>query len=101
MDASDCGAIPLGGLRATKRMVGEGCSRGAQRTKRGAQERLKVSLVSGAWELDSQIANAYGPAVGRGDERQRGLADGYTEASSTIEARGARLLDALLSSCGA
>jgi hypothetical protein len=53
-----------------------------------------------AWELDAQIANAYLRAVRTGDERQRGLADGYTEASSTIEARGARLLDALLSSCG-
>jgi hypothetical protein len=53
-----------------------------------------------AWELDAQIANAYVRAVRTSDERQRGLADGYTEASSTIEARGSRLLDALLSSCG-
>jgi hypothetical protein len=53
-----------------------------------------------AWELNAETANAFLRAVRTGDERQRGLADGYTEAGSTIEARAARLLDALLAQCG-
>jgi len=52
-----------------------------------------------AWELNAEMANAYLRAVRTGDERQRGLADGYTEAGGTIEARAARLLDALLNTC--
>ncbi len=52
-----------------------------------------------AWELNAEMANAYLRAVRTGDERQRGLADGYTEAGGTIEARAARLLNTLLNSC--
>ncbi|SRR5579884_662579 len=52
-----------------------------------------------AWELDAQVARAYLQALRSGDERQRGLADGYTEASGTIAARADTLLSALLASC--
>jgi hypothetical protein len=54
-----------------------------------------------AWELNAEIASAYVRALRTGDERQRGVADGYTEASSTIEARAGRLLNALLNACNA
>jgi hypothetical protein len=53
-----------------------------------------------AWELEASVAQAYLRAVRSGDVRQRGVADGYTEASGSIAARASRLLDTLLTACG-
>ncbi|HLH23099.1 MAG TPA: hypothetical protein VK066_11280 [Chloroflexota bacterium] len=52
-----------------------------------------------AWELDGLVGNAYLRAVRSDDERLRGLADGYSEASGTITTRAAQLLDQLLERC--
>jgi len=53
-----------------------------------------------AWELDALIGDAYVRALRTGDERLRGLADGYTEASGTIHVRADQLLEQLLQMCG-
>lgn len=69
----------------------------AQPTPASAQPVQAVYAV--AWELNAAVADAYLRALRNGDERQRGLADGYTEAGGTVEGRARRMLDALLASC--